>query len=252
MKNFQASDFWKKYDAGEFGTDATPSRIKPTSRGHTTRPSRNGRRKSPSCLPRSRWKPLAKKLQELNPGFDGKVTDWDGNGAPKIENGVVTELSFLADNVTDISPVREQACVDCAVYGAAVRLDKERKAGRPVTTRRDAVGPHSDFCPAPTYPTLLLIKSLPTLRELVFRRHAGIRPDTAPGHGIDDAGLSGHRSRGPVAAQRNGFDEAGAFPGAKVLRSVAPPRACHSVFSNATETAVSDLTPLDGMALNRD
>jgi serine/threonine-protein kinase len=42
---------------------------------------------------------VAKKLQELNPGFDGKVT-------PTIEGGVVTELVFLTDNVTDLSPVR--------------------------------------------------------------------------------------------------------------------------------------------------
>ena len=42
---------------------------------------------------------VAAKLKELNPGFDGKVT-------PRIENGVVTGLEFLTDNVTDISPVR--------------------------------------------------------------------------------------------------------------------------------------------------
>jgi len=41
---------------------------------------------------------VAKKLQELNPGFDGKVT-------PKIENEAVTELHFVTDHVTDISPV---------------------------------------------------------------------------------------------------------------------------------------------------
>ena len=39
------------------------------------------------------------KLKERNPGFDGKVTH-------KIEGGVVTELKFVTDNVTDISPVR--------------------------------------------------------------------------------------------------------------------------------------------------
>ena len=49
---------------------------------------------------------VAKKLQQLNSGFDGKVTGADGNGAPKIENGVVTQLRFDSDNVTDISPVR--------------------------------------------------------------------------------------------------------------------------------------------------
>jgi hypothetical protein len=45
---------------------------------------------------------VAAKLKELNPGFDGEVT-------PKIEGGVVTELQFLVDNVTDISPVRALA-----------------------------------------------------------------------------------------------------------------------------------------------
>jgi Leucine-rich repeat (LRR) protein/tRNA A-37 threonylcarbamoyl transferase component Bud32 len=42
---------------------------------------------------------VAKKLQELNPGFDGKVT-W------KLEGGEVTELKLKTDNATDISPVR--------------------------------------------------------------------------------------------------------------------------------------------------
>ena len=42
---------------------------------------------------------VSKKLMELNPGFDGKVT-------PKIENHVVQRLMFLSDEITDISPVR--------------------------------------------------------------------------------------------------------------------------------------------------
>jgi hypothetical protein len=44
-------------------------------------------------------KAVVAKLKELNPSFDGKVN-------PKIENGVVKELSFFTDHVTDISPVR--------------------------------------------------------------------------------------------------------------------------------------------------
>ncbi len=52
---------------------------------------------------------VSKKLQQLNPGFDGKVTDADGKGTPKIEKGTVTELGFHTDNVTDISPVRALA-----------------------------------------------------------------------------------------------------------------------------------------------
>ena len=42
---------------------------------------------------------VAARLKALNPGFDGKVTH-------AIENGAVTRLDFLTDNVTDISPVR--------------------------------------------------------------------------------------------------------------------------------------------------
>jgi eukaryotic-like serine/threonine-protein kinase len=42
---------------------------------------------------------VAAKLKERNPGFDGRVL-------PTIEKGVVTELQFTTDKVTDISPVR--------------------------------------------------------------------------------------------------------------------------------------------------
>ncbi len=49
---------------------------------------------------------VAKKLQELNPGFDGKVTGLYGQGAPKIENGAVTAFEFVTGEVSDISPVR--------------------------------------------------------------------------------------------------------------------------------------------------
>ena len=45
---------------------------------------------------------VAQKLKELNPAFDGKVT-------PKSEEGVVTELEFVTDNVTDLSPIRALA-----------------------------------------------------------------------------------------------------------------------------------------------
>ena len=49
---------------------------------------------------------VAIKLQELNPEFDGKLTGLDGNGTPMIAKGMVTELGFVSDNVTDISPLR--------------------------------------------------------------------------------------------------------------------------------------------------
>ena len=57
-------------------------------------------------------KAVAKKLRELNPGLEGKLTGIEGNskfegqGTPRIENGVVTEVWFYSDGVTDISPIR--------------------------------------------------------------------------------------------------------------------------------------------------
>jgi hypothetical protein len=49
---------------------------------------------------------VSKKLVELNPSFDGKLEFVDGSRRPVIVNGVVTELAFHSDHVTDISPVR--------------------------------------------------------------------------------------------------------------------------------------------------
>ncbi|MDB5336939.1 MAG: stkP 3 [Planctomycetaceae bacterium] len=48
---------------------------------------------------------VSKKLVELNPGFDGKVTGW-GAGSPLITDGVVSEIGFATEHVSDISPVR--------------------------------------------------------------------------------------------------------------------------------------------------
>ena len=52
---------------------------------------------------------VAKKLMELNPGFDGEVTGYIVSGAPKMENGVVTEFGFATNKVADIWPVRALA-----------------------------------------------------------------------------------------------------------------------------------------------
>jgi len=49
--------------------------------------------------PEKQVEEVAKKLQELNPGFDGTVTH-------ASEGGAVTTFSFRSDAVTDISPVR--------------------------------------------------------------------------------------------------------------------------------------------------
>lgn len=62
-------------------------------------------RRDPEVL----MKAVVRKLQELNPGFDGKVTY-------KTSGTVVTDLTFFSDNVTDLSPLRvleDLTALDC-------------------------------------------------------------------------------------------------------------------------------------------
>ncbi|MEI8383844.1 MAG: SUMF1/EgtB/PvdO family nonheme iron enzyme [Planctomycetota bacterium] len=49
---------------------------------------------------------VSKKLVELNPGFDGKLSGPDASGTPLIVSGVVTDVHFSAAKVADLSPVR--------------------------------------------------------------------------------------------------------------------------------------------------
>ena len=98
-KRFPPAEFWKRYDAGEFKPITTfkdPAFIQWT--------------KDVAALPAEKQvEAVAKKLQELNPGFDGQIKGVEGSGSPTIENGIVRELGFVTDNVTDISPVRALA-----------------------------------------------------------------------------------------------------------------------------------------------
>jgi len=92
-----AAEFWKRYGKGEFKvgfapfTDADVKRI--------------------AALPAAEQvEEVRKELVRRNPGFDGKVEH-------KIEDGVVTEIKVVTENVTDISPIRvfnSLRVLDCA------------------------------------------------------------------------------------------------------------------------------------------
>ncbi len=107
-ENSGPDEFWKKYDAGEFGkpdtTSATPIRKPITTLND--RAFQQWMKEIAALTAEKQVEAVAKKLKQLNPGFDGKVGGWNVSGDPKIEAGVVTELGFITDNVTDISPVR--------------------------------------------------------------------------------------------------------------------------------------------------
>jgi Leucine-rich repeat (LRR) protein len=110
------AEFWKKYDAGEF--DKPVVSAKPWES-----PAFQQWMKDVQALPAEKQvEAVSKKLMELNPGFDGKVTGVGGRGTPRIEKGVVTELGVLTDNVIDISPVRAFAGLKELGCGGKSRL----------------------------------------------------------------------------------------------------------------------------------
>ena len=100
-RKFSPAEFWKKYDAGEFGKPAAPGKLAYLA------PAFQQWVKATQALPAEQQvEAVSNKLMELNPGFDGKMAGWEEKDTPKIDRRVVTELGFLTDNVTDISPVR--------------------------------------------------------------------------------------------------------------------------------------------------
>ncbi|MFN0195406.1 MAG: SUMF1/EgtB/PvdO family nonheme iron enzyme [Planctomycetaceae bacterium] len=101
---------------------------------------------------------VSKKLVELNPGFDGRVT-------PTIEGGVVTDIYFPIDNVADISPVLAFVGLpklSCSVSepGKGKLTDLSPLKGIPLTVLTVRSTPVSDLSPLQGMPlTFIDIRS---------------------------------------------------------------------------------------------
>jgi Leucine-rich repeat (LRR) protein len=90
-------------------------------------------------------KAFAARLKELNPNFDGAVV-------PTIENGVVRELAFNTDDVTDLSPVRalgKLRALKCSGFGDrnSPLTDLSPLSGLPLRTLILAKGELFDLSP---------------------------------------------------------------------------------------------------------
>ena len=82
---------------------------------------------------------VSKKLMELNPGFDGKISSpWDESSPPVVQDGNVVELQILTDKVADLSPIRalsELRQLDCSSsQKKAQRLDLSPLNGMRIRT----------------------------------------------------------------------------------------------------------------------
>jgi Leucine-rich repeat (LRR) protein len=92
-KGLPAEEFWKKYDAGDFGQPLI---------GYNSPAFEQWMKDAASKPAEQQIEAVSKKLIELNPDFDGKVT-------PTIENDIVTGFEIVTDNVTNIAPIRALA-----------------------------------------------------------------------------------------------------------------------------------------------
>jgi tRNA A-37 threonylcarbamoyl transferase component Bud32 len=203
-------------------------------------------------------KAVARRLQQLNPGFDGKVT-------PNIVDGVVVWLSFLTDDVADISPVR--------VFGRLEKLECHGTCPRKgklsdltplrglrlnylevTCTLVSDLSPLRDMHLAYLYLGDTLVSDLSPLRGSrlgwLGLQNTGVR-DLSPLRGmplitLDLHGASRVSDLSPLDSMRLEYLNLTGLPVSDIsvvgsLKSLG--------WLNVTSTPVSDLTPLRGLSL---
>jgi len=111
-----ANEFWKKFDTGEFNP-------------FDTNPASKRWMKDVVALPAEQQvKAVVAKLREINPQYAGQESH-------KIENGVVTALTFPSDFVTDLLPVRALGglkVLNCSSGGRSALSDMSPLKGLPL------------------------------------------------------------------------------------------------------------------------
>ncbi len=229
------AEFWKKYDAGEFGKAAAT----------LNDPAFQQWMKNVAALPADKQiEAVVKKLQELNPGFDGKVTDKYGNGPPKIENGIVTELRCPTDHVTDISPVRALPGLKCLFCGGSskgtgVLSDLSPLQGMRLTCLNCGWSPPiSDLSPLRGMPLAMLIFDLDTVSDLSPLQGMRLTDLSCVGTPVSDLSPLKGAPLGELICGGTNVADLSPLKGMPLTRL-----ACNS-------TEVSDLSPLEGMSLN--
>lgn len=174
--------------------------------------------RSVAAMPaREQVKAFTARLQELNPGFDGRVE-------PTISEGVVTGLKFATEHVSDISPVAVfpmltifECCGDFSNYGKLGLLkDLSPLKGLPLRVFRCISAPISDLSP---------LRGMPLSDINIERTFVS---DLSPLEGMPLRNLNIYTT--PVS-------------------NLAPLRGLSLELLQATGTQVADLSPLEGMQL---
>jgi Leucine-rich repeat (LRR) protein len=121
QNRLKPADFWKKFDAGEFGKPVEPIIT-------FNDPAFKAWLAETQKLPAEKQlEAVSKKLMELNPGFDGKLLGMNAighpEGLPKIDKATVTEVGLFVSQVSDLSPIR--------AFAGLRRISCERSGSTP-------------------------------------------------------------------------------------------------------------------------
>jgi len=218
-----AAEFWKDVEAQQAAFDAWTKQV--------------------AAMPADEQvKAVARKLQELNPGFDGTVT-------PTIDGDVVTGLQFLSDDVTDISPVRALAgLTDLTVAGSqpvarssppkSKLADLSPLKGTRLTRLVCSFSQVADLTPLQGMPLTWLICNSTEIRDL------------SPLHGMPLQGLYCSLTRISDIAPLKGMPLTAFACYATEVSDLTPLKGMELTGVDLGETPVADLTPLKGMPVS--
>jgi Leucine-rich repeat (LRR) protein/tRNA A-37 threonylcarbamoyl transferase component Bud32 len=179
---------------------------------------------------------VAAKLKEQNPGFDGQATH-------KTNNGVVVEFQFLADQATDISPVRALAGLKTLRCGGSpaggCRLaDLSPLKGMTTLTGLD--------CPYTKVVDLSPLKGLP----LTYLECGGTKvSDLSPLTGMSLAELRFGDTSVADLSPLTGMSLTTLICNSTPVSDLAPLHGMKLTHLECGGTKVSDLAPLKGMPL---
>jgi Leucine-rich repeat (LRR) protein len=181
-------------------------------------------------------KAVVRKLQDLNPGFDGKLEN------SRVENGVVTELAFVTDDITDISPVRalkNLARLSCVARGQRSKLsDVSPLRGMSLSYLNLSGSPATDLAPLAGMPlTYLVLNSCADLEDLAPVRGLALDSLLIPGTKVGDLSPLKGMPLVHLECQRT------------PVRDLSPLKGMELVVLDCTSTQIADLSPLQGMPL---
>ena len=189
---------------------------------------------------------MAKKLQELNPGFDGKVTGNSEQDKPIIENGVVTRIAFVTADVTDISPVRALThlhALDCRGSWAGTPVGKLTDLwplrGMSLTTLR---------CPFTKVFDLSPLKGMPL--TVLFCDNTAVS-DLSPLQGMPLTILGCGQTTVHDLLPLKDMKLASLYCHDTGVFDLSPLRGMPLTLLECDHTSVRDLSPLQGMLLTR-